>query len=181
MKKLTVKNYLTKEDMRYVDYQEFIDLCEGDLSGMDDNFINNRILKIFYGINTSDARLLQLEQIEILLAKCHTVIALPPVPFRNIIIMGGKQYGFFNFSKATAGELIDMDDCLTRNDIVSLTSIVYREIDGKINKNGEYNVVPYTGYDNKFHSVGVDIVEGYLGFFYQSYQQLSQDTHTSIQ
>lgn len=177
MKQLNVKNYLTKEDMRYTDYVEFVELCKGDLIDMDLQFLTNRTLKIFYDISPKDIRLLQFEQIDLLINKCNAVISLPESPFKNIILMGGKEYGFFNMSEATAGELIDLDACMDAHDIVSLTSIVYRPIIGKVNSKGEYRIEPYSGYDQKFKDVSLSIVEGYLSFFLKSCEILRVDTH----
>lgn len=179
-KQLTIKNYLSKADMRYADYAEFNDLCKGDLTQMDVQFLTNRTLKIFYDISPKDVRNLKLDQVDLLINKVNSVLSHPESVFKNVIYMDGIAYGFFNMSEATAGELIDMDDCVKNSNYSGLTSIVYRKLIGKINPRGEYRIEPYTGFDDKFKDISLDIVEGYLGFFLKACQILNPTTLISF-
>ena len=173
---LNVKNYVSRADIKYRDYAEFITLLENG-GEIDEVFLSNRILKIFYGLDTKTVRALKQGQLDELLEKISTVIALPESQFKNIIDMGGVTYGFIpNFSEITAGESIDLDDCLERKDFYQLTSILYRPLKGTIDKFGRYEIEEYKGTNDKFKDVTLDIIEGYLRLFTKSFQTLNLAT-----
>jgi len=179
--KLDLKDYKTKADMLFKDFDEFQSLIkEGD--NIDVKFLERRILKIFYGIDLKTMRKLSLHQIELLIAKINLVLTQPESKRLNIIQMDGIQYGFIpNFDDCTAGELIDMDDCLDNKDFISLTSIVYRPIIGNVNKKGEYKIAEYDGYNKLFERVNLEVVEGYMSFFWSSFHQLNQLMNSSME
>lgn len=177
--KLNLKDYKTKADMLFKDFDEFQGLIK-EGNEVDVEFLERRILKIFYGIDLKTMRKLSLPQIEVLIKKINDVLTLPQSKRLNIIEMDGVQYGFIpDFDKCTAGELIDMDDCFTNKDFISLTSILYRPLIGSINKKGEYKITEYEGYDKRFDKVNLEVVEGYMSFFLSSFQQLNQLMNSS--
>lgn len=182
-KVLNLTDYRTKADVKYRDMVEFKKSIPDDLNmeDMDTNFLMMRILKVFYDINPNVARQLKQEQIEILVDKIYNIIQQPEATFKNIIHVGDKPYGFIpNFQDITVGELIDLDEMLKQQDIIALTSILYRPIIGNINSKGEYQIEEYNGYDKElFKDVTWDIVEGYMGLFTRSIQELSHLIVTS--
>lgn len=185
MEQIKLKDYRTKEDILYIDYiklQDSIMGLEGELTQLDVDFINKMCLTIFYTIDSKFMRKLTFEQIEDLVSRINNIISLPKSSHQMLFEMDGKTYGFIpNFSQITSGELIDMDDCLKNNNIIELTSILYREVIGKVNKKGEYKIKKYEGFDRKFEKVSLNIVEGYMELFTQSYLLLKNYIPTSIQ
>lgn len=184
MKEIKVKNYVSKKDIKFSDYLELKKLVPNPkaIEEIDPDFLIQRMLKIFYNINPSDYRLLKQEQVDILMDKINNVLNSPISPFNNIITLNGVQYGFIpNFEDITVGELIDMDERYKAEDYISLTSILYRPVKGLINPMGEYEIEDYTGFDNKFANITLDLVEGYLHFFQKSFQDLKHSTLISIQ
>ena len=178
---LIMKNYSKRSDILYSDFDTFTKLLESGGENIDAQFLTNRILKIFYGLDTKTARRLKQDQVDKLLEKITTVLALPETPFKNIITMGGIQYGFIpNFGDITSGELIDIEDCYERQDYVSLTAILYRPLIGNINKLGEYVIEDYNGYDDKFKNISLDVVEGYMSLFTKSFLTLNHCILLSI-
>lgn len=176
---LNLRDYNSKADIKYKDFMEFSELLKsGD--DIDELFLSKRILKIFYGLDLKMIRLLKQQQINILLDKISKVMEME-IKFKNIINYKGIQYGFIpNFSDITAGELIDIEDCYKNNDFISLTSILYRPIIGKIDNLGRYKIEEYKVYNDIFSEVTLDIIEGYISLFTKSFQLLSHDLNISI-
>lgn len=171
--KLNLKNYISRADVKYKDFVAFTNLLENN-DEIDEIFLSNRILKIFYGLDIKTIRSLKQTQIDDLLERFSKVIEMPESPFRNVIIMNGIKYGFVpNFGEITAGELIDIEDCYARKDFYQLTSILYRPIVGKIDNLGRYTIEDYKGYNDKFKDITLDIIEGYMSLFTKSFQTLS--------
>ena len=178
---IVVKNYNERSDILYRDFDEFTKLLESGGDNIDAQFLTNRILKIFYGMDTKTSRKLKQDQIDKLLEKITTVLSLPETSFKNIITMDGIQYGFIpNFSNITSGELIDIEDCYGRGNYSELTSILYRPLVGKINKLGQYQIEEYKGYDDKFKNISLDVVEGYMSLFTKSFLTLNHSILSSI-
>lgn len=186
MKKIVLRDYQSKSDILFKDFQEFSKIQEemgiDDITSMDEQFLQNRLLKIFYNINPSDQRLLQQSQIELLVNKLLVVISQPKSEFKNIIIIGDKKYGFIpNFEKITSGELIDLDSYLLDKNYIGIISILYRPIIGDINKKGEYRIEEYKGDNSKeFEFLTLDIVEGCIELFTNSYQTLKATIQNSM-
>lgn len=174
-KTLNITAYSTKSQIKYSQFMQLNDLVDNE--EIDELFLQNRILNIFFNLQPKDIRLIKQKDIDSLLANINYVINQPISEFSRLIEMDGVTYGFLpNFADITAGELIDIDDCQERNDIISLTSILYRPIIGKVNKLGEYQIEEYKGYTDNFKNVSLDVVEGYLSFFEQSFQILNHST-----
>lgn len=182
-KELIVKDYQTKADIKYSDFEQLTKSLEGqNLEDIDPNFLTMRILKIFYNISPTEARKLKQEQVDLLVGKIGLILNQPKSELKTIIEMNGKQYGLIpKFVDITAGELIDLDELYREKNFIGLTSILYRPIIGNINKIGEYQIEEYTGYNDKFKNISLDIVEGYMSFFTKSYQILNQATQPVIQ
>ena len=51
----------------------------------------------------------------------------------------------------------------------------------ELNKLGEYNIEEYSGFNQKFKDVTLDVIEGYMSFFQKSYQILKQPINHSLQ
>ena len=183
MMEIKLKDYRSKEDILYTDFIKLQDsiMSLGEVpTQLDIDFINKMVLQIFYTIDSKFMRKLTFEQIEDLVGKVNAVLSLPKSSHQMLFEMSGITYGFIpNFSLITSGELIDLDDCLKNNNIVELTSILYREVIGKVNKKGEYKIKDYEGFDRKFEKVSLNIVEGYMELFIESFNLLKNFTHTS--
>lgn len=173
MKKIKEINSL--REIRYSDLKSFRDLI--DLSAEQPNqeeFLSYSILRIFYDISTEDARQLDPSKFESLISAVGLALQ-EEIKFENLIFMKGVTYGLIpDFSKITAGELIDMDALLKNNDIIQLMSILYRPIIGTVNEKGEYRIEDYVEYDYRFENIDAYIVESAMSFFTRSFHQLKQ-------
>lgn len=184
MKQLILKDYQSKADIVFSEFQEFTKIQDemdmNNITELDEQFLQNRLLKIFYNINPSDQRDLQQSQIELLVNKLLTILQGPKSKFKNIVVISDEKFGFIpDFEKITAGELIDMDAYLKDKNFVALTALLYRPLIGEINKKGEYRVEDYKGENiEKFKFVTLDVIEGYMELFTTSYQILKATTLT---
>lgn len=187
MKKIILRDYKSKSDILFKDFQEFsrvqTEMGVDSLSELDEQFLQNRLLKIFYNINPSEQRLLQQSQIELLVNKILMVISQPKSDFSNIIMIGDKKYGFIpNFEKITSGELIDLEAYLKDLNYIGIVSILYRPLIGDINKKGEYRIEEYKGDNTKdFEYLTLDIVEGCMELFMRGFQTLKATTQNSME
>lgn len=176
MEKLIVKDYQSKNDVTWKQWQEFATAGGGD--GVDEQFLTNRMLKIFYKISLSDARKLQADQIDLLISKVLTVLNQPTSKFTPLIMVDDVEYGFFNFAKMSYGELVDLDFFREQNDWINISSIVYRPVISKNNK-GEYRIKPYVGPNDDLKDIPMSFVEGYQSLFMRSLNRLNNLTLTS--
>lgn len=186
MKQLVLRDYKTKADILFSDFETWANIQDemdmSNITEIEEQFLQNRLLKIFYGINPSDQRDLQQSQIEMLVNKILLLLTQPKSKFKNIITIGDETFGFIpNFEDITGGELIDMDNHLKDKNFVALTALLYRPLIGTINKKGEYRIEEYKGENiDKFKYVTLDVVEGYMELFTTSYQILKAITQTSM-
>jgi len=173
--KKNIKEINSLREIRYSDLQNFRDLI--DLSAEQPNqeeFLSYTILRIFYDISTEEARQLDPAKFESLISSLGVALQ-EEIKFENLIFMKGITYGLIpDFSKITAGELIDMDALLKNNDIIQLMSILYRPVIGSVNDRGEYRIEDYSEYDYKFENIDAYIVESAMSFFTRSFHQLKQ-------
>ncbi len=183
---ITIKRYTEKKDIKYKDFKKLENFISGEDFDMTNRnnleLLNRLVLKTFYGLDTKTIRLLKLEQIELLVSAITNVLNEPAPELKIHITYKDKQYGLIpDFSKVTYGTLIDLDDRYKEKDIISIMSILYRPIKGKINRLGQYDIEDYMGYNNTFEDITIDITESVMGFFVQSYQQLNFFTQQSTQ
>lgn len=183
---ITIKRYTEKKDIKYRDFKKlenFISEEGFDMTNRNNlELLNRLVLKTFYGLDTKTIRLLKLEQIELLVSAITNVLNEPAPELKIHITYKDKLYGLIpDFSKVTYGTLIDLDDRYKEKDIISIMSILYRPIKGKINRLGQYDIEDYMGYNNTFEDITIDITESVMGFFVQSYQQLNFFTPQSTQ
>lgn len=173
--KKNIKEINSLREIRYADLQSFRDLIE--LSAEQPNqeeFLSYTILRIFYDINTEEARQLEPSKFDSLISAVGIALQ-EEIKFENIILMKGITYGLIpDFSKITAGELIDMDALLAEKDMIQLMSILYRPVIGGVNEKGEYRIQDYEGYDYRFENIDAYIVESAISFFTRSWHQLNQ-------
>ena len=174
-----MKTINSKADLKYTEVAEYLSLVkEGE--DIDLQFLLNRMMKIFYGLNPSDVRQLSQKVVNDKINDINKALDTSKSEFSNIIEMGGVKYGFLpNFSEISAGELIDIEDLYKEDRITELMSILYRPIVGKINKLAQYEVESYKGYDNRFKDISYDIVEGAMALFMQSFLILNHLIRTS--
>lgn len=168
---LKIKHYQSKDDITWKQYTEFAESTSEDA---DEQFITNRILKIFYDIKPSVARDLTANQINELIGNVIIALNKPPSKFRQTFLIDGEEYGFFDFSKIKYGELVDLDTLREEGDWLGITSICYRKITKKM-KDGQYLIEPYKGYDSKLmKDIPMSYVEGFQLLFTKSLNHLSQ-------
>jgi hypothetical protein len=169
---LVLKKIESLRDIRFRDFQrfrEYLDLADGNESAL-----SYKILNIFYGITKEVADRLTVEQFDLLTSDLITVLQSEP-DFSNVLEMNGIKYGFVPvFEDIKAGELIDLDALLVTNDFVSIMSILYRPIIGDINKDGQYRIEEYKGYDDRFKDISAYEVNGMMNFFMKSFLALNQ-------
>ena len=173
---LNLKNYQTKEDILWKDMRELERIIE-TFGEEDTDLLSRRTCAIFYGIDEKTYRILTLEQIDLLVNTIMTILKGPKSELQNQIEMDGIKYGFIpNFEKITAGELIDLDTLLQEGEFTKIASILYRPIISNANKSGEYLIEPYSGYDDKFEMINLQVIEGFVTFFLNASQQLKEGT-----
>ena len=174
VKQIKVKDIKSMRDYTYQTFKNYMEVS----NILEDNYkeLGYKILDMFYGIKRKDAKLLSLEQYELLIQKVSDTFN-DEIKLQNIIIMDGVQYGFIpKFDDITAGELIDLDNLLLEEKWIEIFSILYRPIIGDINRNGEYRIVEYTEYDDKFRDIDAYTAIAVKNFFYKSCQILNQHT-----
>lgn len=162
-------------EIKYTDLKNFRDLVElSEGQTNQEEFLSYSILKTFYGLSREEARELTPQEFQELIDELSNSLT-EKVILQNIVFMKGVTYGLIpNFSKITAGELIDMDSLLVNNDIIQLMSILYRPLVNGVNEKGEYRIEDYKEYDYRFENIDAFTVEGALSFFIRSYRTLSQ-------
>lgn len=177
MKEIKLNEIKGLRDIKFRDLLEFQAFTELENNTEDDYTFKS--LELFYGLDYDTVRALTIEQVELLTNKVAE--ALKEVPtLQNIITLNGIQYGLIpKFEDITAGELIDMEELRVSGELIELFSILFRPIVGKINKNGEYRIQPYSGYDDKFKDIDAYTANGCLNFFTQSFHILKILTHSS--
>lgn len=176
MKQIVVRDYQTKKDFTYKQWKEYAESGSGE--DVDLNFLTQRMLKIFYNISLSDSRALKADQIDRLLSNVLIAINQPISPFTETILMNGVKYGFFDFSKMTYGELVDLDALREDNDWCKIASVCYRKVI-KENTLGEYEIESYKGYNDDFKDVPYYYIEGMQQLFMKSWNHLNQIILTS--
>lgn len=183
MKEIKVKKINSLADVKYSQlkqFEEMIDFSEDQENK--ETFLNYKILQIFYGIKKADAKLLTIEQFELLISDLMLAIETHVSTIKNVLILDGKQYGLIpNFNKITAGELIDLDNLYREGDFIGVLSILFRPIIGEINKLGEYQIEPYNEYDDKFKDIDAATAISIKDFFLVSFLQLNQCILSSTQ
>ena len=142
IQKIKLKDYKRSSDILYKDYISLIDSIKDidpdTITTTETNFINKRVLKIFYDIDSKLMRQLTLQQIDLLVSKINEILKQDKPELKRLFEYDGKLYGFIpNFSECNSGEIIDAEDCYNSDKIIELTSILYREVEGKVNKKGE--------------------------------------------
>ncbi len=153
---------------RYEKLQKFVS------ENLDEDILSVGMLSIYYDITQQRVRELSLEEIDVMLQ--HITVEIGKGSrFNNIIQLNGVTYGFIpNFQKITAGELIDLDTLLAADDWVTIFSILYRPLKGKIDKWGNYEIQPYGEFNSTlFEDVSAADVIGCKDFFLKSYQNLN--------
>lgn len=180
---LKLKQINSVRDIRFQDlikFTDFMDMLE-DIDNKEE-ILQFKALEIFYGIKSKEARKLSPNDFKMLVNKIETAIGVKTeFKLQNIIIMKGVTYGLIpNFEKVTTGELIDLDTLLTDKKFIEIFSILYRPIIGEINKKGEYRIVEYEGFDEKFKDIDVYTANACLNFFIMSFQTLNQAFLTSM-
>ncbi|KAA5534309.1 hypothetical protein [Paenimyroides baculatum] len=179
---MTFKNiynkYNSKNDIAYKDYVRFS-------KGLNENITVDELYTLlaeFYHVDKSIFDDIMPEQLEQLTGKIKD-IAQTSSPLVNRFKLNGVEYGLIpNFSKITAGELIDLDTLLSQENITGVVSILYRPIiKSQWNPFGilgqkRYKIEKYKEPNYKdFESVPLNIVDGVMDFFLSSYLQLNQD------
>lgn len=173
--KTLFKKYNTKWDIPYTDYISFKTALRDDLT-VDELY---DLLSKLYKVDKSVFDDFTPENLNDLTSKLFDIIQ-SDTPLVNRFRMNGKDYGLIpNFSKITAGELIDMDNLFANDDITSLMSILYRPIEKyQWNPFGifgqkRYIIEKYKEPDFEgFRNVPLHIVDGALSFFLSSCQTL---------
>lgn len=165
-----------KWDLKYSKYTTF-------QSSLTEDIQLSRLFEILadlYEVEVTDFEDISPEQLELITSKLNRIVT-EEAPLISRFKIKNKEYGLVpNFSKITAGELIDLDTLFVNNDIIGLISILYRPVKKK--QFNPFNIFGQTRYTIEkykepqheiFAEVPLAITQGALSFFLNSYQRLN--------
>ena len=177
---ISIPLYKNKSDVYYTDHKIFLDGLESiDIN--DSSAVVLLILRSYYSISKKTAFTLSAKQVGVLVNNIDDAIKEDCGDLKSIIDFEGKQYGFFNFEQISLGALFDLDRLYKENDLISLMSICYRPIKGKVVK-GKYEIEEYDGYNpDTFNRIDLKTAESVLTFFQKSFQILKSFMDTSLE
>lgn len=158
-------------DIKLNQYQEYLALIEKE--DADDNFVNRRLLSIFYDIKPDMYDKLKVKDIE------HLIIALSKVledkpKLQRTFEFAGVEYGFIpNLDNMTFGEFVDLNKFSETKDLHKLMSVLFRPIKNK--RKHDYLIEAYEGAHSDFLETPANIILGCISFFLTIAQQLAAD------
>ena len=171
MERFNVEIPQTLADITVRQYQQYMSLIEQ--KDAKDEFINRRLLSIFYGIKSDMYEKLKVKDIEYLMIELSKVLEQKP-KFQRVFEYGGEEFGFLpNLDNMTFGEFIDTDKYSTTKDMHKLMSVLFRKITKK--KKLEYAVESYQGAHSRFLDAPVVYMLGAHAFFLTIASQLVGD------
>jgi hypothetical protein len=150
-----------KSDIKLKDYLKFEKLT---LVDNEEDFLNHKILEIFYNISYDEFRGMNPKDYEDIMVAINKALQTKS-NLKQIITIENKEYGLIpKFDEITTGELIDLDNFLKQKDYFSLLSILYRPIVER--KKDKYLIEEYKGVNPEvFENIDVETFEGCMGFF----------------
>lgn len=167
----------TKEDIKFKDFINFEKYTNKD---NDEDFLNQKILEIFFGISYEEFRGMNPSDYDSIITSLLNTLQKKAV-FQQIINLEGVEYGFIpKFDSISTGELLDLDNYLKNKDFYSLLSILYRPITEK--KKDKYLIEKYNGAKPElFENIDLGTYESCIGFFLRLLQQLERITQKYLE
>lgn len=141
----------------------------------DDTFLQMQTVSIFCNIRLIDVNQMKLNDFQNILLKIAEVLQEKP-KLQSTFKLSGVEYGIIpNFDDMTAGEYIDLDRYLSKDeyDPYKAMAVLYRPITFK--KKGTYEIEKYTGsqaYDFEMQQAPAGVFLGALDFFLSLGQEL---------
>jgi len=152
-------------EIKLKDYIRFMNVVKGS---NDAEFINQKMVECFCGIDLKDVAKISLKDLDELEEHFNNLFASKE-PFKNRFTLGGVDYGFIpNLDKITNAEYMDIDSHISDvNNYHILMGIMYRPITEKYKD--KYQIEPYEANEKVFevmNNLTLDIVLPALVFFY---------------
>ena len=124
-----------------VNYQKFLKLQE---SSNDQEFIAQKMIEIFCGIELKDIVKIKLSSINELIQHFTKIFDEKP-KFKPTFKIGDIEFGFIpDLENITFGEYVDLDNYLSKWDTFhKAMAVMYRPI--TLKKDEKYNIIEYTG------------------------------------
>lgn len=167
----------SKSDIKLKDFIKFQSLLGKD---NDEDFINQKMLEIFYNITYEQYRSMNINDYSYLLNAINASLRTKS-ELRQIIVIDDKEYGFIpRLDNMTTGELIDCDNYLRNSDYYSLLAVLYRPIVEK--KGNKYIIEPYKNNNSElFKDIDLETYEGVIAFFFHLLKQLEETTQKYLE
>lgn len=166
----------TIETTMDIPYFQFDNKWSKQLTSNNDNEILEALSEI-YDIKVENY---SRKQIEAMMYRLSMILGVNPKTnkryqepkLHQTFILNGKEYGIIpNFSNIKFDELMSLENALQTQDILTLFSILYREVLTKDNK--FYTIKEMDGVNEEFKDIKLGVVEGAFDFFFTSFRQLS--------
>ena len=124
-----------------VNYQKFLKLQQ---SSNDEEFIAQKMIEIFCGIELKDVVKMKLTSINDLIVHFRKIFAEKP-KFKPTFKIKDLEFGFINdLENISFGEYVDLDNYLAKwDDFHKAMAVMYRPI--KIKHGEKYEIIEYTG------------------------------------
>ena len=124
-----------------VNYQKFLKLQQ---SSNDEEFIAQKMIEIFCGIQLKDVVKMKLISVNELILHFTNIFAEKPT-FKPTFKIGEIEFGFItNLENISFGEYVDLDNYLAKwDDFHKAMAVMYRPI--KIRNKDKYEIIEYTG------------------------------------
>ena len=167
--KLTIPTSLN--EIKLKDYIRFMNVVKGS---NDTEFINQKMVECFCGIDLKDVAKISLSDLDNLVEHFNKLFE-QKTKFINRFTLNGVEFGFIpNLDKITNGEYMDIDSNISDvNNYHILMGIMYRPITNKYKD--RYQIEPYEAKEEYFElmkDLTLDIVLPALVFFYHLGTQL---------
>ena len=152
-------------EIKLKDYIRFMNVVKGS---NDAEFINQKMVECFCGIDLKDVAKISLRDLDELEEHFNKLFERKE-PFKNRFTLGGVEYGFIpNLDKITNAEYMDIDSHISDvNNYHILMGIMYRPITEKYKD--KYQIEPYEANEKVFemmNNLTLDVVLPALVFFY---------------
>ena len=156
------------KDITLSNYVKFLKISE---SNTDELFINQKMIQIFTGLELSYVDKMASTDFIDIASQLQKVLAETP-ELINRFTLNNVDYGFIpDFEKLTLGEFIDLDNALGDwSKLSEIMSVLYRPI--KESKGNQYTIQSYTGEQQPFENMPLDVVLGSMVFFWSLSNQL---------
>jgi len=146
-------------------YQQFLKLQQ---NSNDEEFIAQKMIEIFCGIQLKDVAKMKLTSINELVLHFNKIFSLKPA-FQSRFKIGGVEYGFIpDLENISFGEYVDLDNYLSNwDDYHKAMAVMYRPITET--RKEKYNIFEYNGaaeFSEAMKYAPMDVAIGASVFFW---------------